>query len=165
MGDDQNWAKLVSYLYNSETGRLQAPLYEPYDPRGLNSNHEFVNKLNLDRKDAADALFQVVEFGLIELTYEGTETIGPSELEFNMFEENNPDRNYPLHMYAVGLSEKGFDVAHQRAIQNRQEKKEEEFRSFQKINNLLVMMFTVILGVSASIQAILAYHDASASVP
>lgn len=157
MTTERNWAKVIDYLYDNQTGLVMAPRYHGGDSSELDPEHEFVQELELDSKEASDALFQAIEFGFLEMKAANREKIGPNELEFDMLREHYRGRERPLREYTLGLSEKGFNIAHERDLR----KREENYKSFQKLNGLTVMLFTVILATSVLTQTVLSFPEAT----
>lgn len=136
--EDPDWAKIISYLYESRTGRVEAPIYELGETSGITANHPFVEELDLTRKKATDALFQANEFGFLELTHQTEGTIESDNLVFDMFKPKYPKRDSDLGEYALRLSKKGFDVAHEREVKQNQTE-----------NSQAIIILTIVLAFAA----------------
>jgi hypothetical protein len=144
--EDPDWAKIISYLYESETGRVQAPIYERGETSGITGSHPFVEELDLTRKEAADALFQANEFGFLELTHQSEGVIESEDLVFDMFKPKYPKRDSDLHEYALRLSKRGFDVAHER-----------EMKQNQSRINVSIAILTTFLVMGSTLQGVSAF--------
>lgn len=153
MDSEPHWAQIISYLYRSETGRVPAPVYQwNEDPPGINDEHSFVTELGLSRQEAAKALFHATDNGFLELIFtpksDSPENIDGENLEFDMFRATHPRRSHSLQKYALVLSRKGFEIAHEREM-NIQRRKHEDI---QRNLNKLVAAFTLLLGFSVALQ-------------
>lgn len=158
MVDEPNWSKLIKYLYNDETGRVMVPTYITEEDK-LNEDHPFIEDLSWEQGNPSDALFQAVEFGFLEVRHFSGTHFDSQELSFDMFKDSRPPFE-PKQEFSLGLSEKGFDVAHEREQLNLQEK----HRSYQNFNQTITTLFTVFLGTGILTQTLLMLLGRSLSV-
>ena len=117
-----NWAKVLNVLYNEEDS-----LYREFEG-GLSETHDLVTKSGLDSDRVEDALVFLRDQGLVEQSSAGNKRAQTGELQSTHIE------------YA--LTQKGFEVAHNREMNLRQEK-----------HDRVISAFTVFLGLSAIFQA------------
>lgn len=137
---EPNWAKIIGYLYHSRTGRVEPPIYERGESHGVIRSHPFVEELDLSKKEAANALFQANEFGFIELKHHKEGIIKAENLKFDMFKKGSPELNSDLAEYALRLSNKGFDVAHDREQNKEQKSINKDIRNLTKIIALTAIL-------------------------
>lgn len=135
--DEPDWAKVLEVLYNEEDS-----VYREIEGE-LSSSHDLVEKSELTVDEVNSALVFLREQGLVE-----QEGVGQRVTK-------NEEEQWTHIKYE--LKEKGFDVAHERELRKKQQNLTEE----QKEATDTLADFTVILGVTALVQALAAVVSAS----
>lgn len=118
-----DWAQMLNVIY--ENGG-SATYHEPRDG-GLSPENPFIEETRLTEEEVHEAVDLLRNASLVRNVRTGG---GSGEI------------------VSLGLTEKGFDVAHERMIQERQER-----------HDRVIAGFTVVLGVAALIQALKAIYE------
>lgn len=131
MMSESNWARLLSELYNREES-IKIPLQEESHDLSM----EDIRNENLEdfqQEELETSIDFLAENGMIEYHYDGKE-------------HRNDSPDYQV----LQITTKGFDVAHDRELQ----KSQQELSRDNKQINQGIMVLTVILALSALIQAV-----------
>jgi len=123
---EPDWAKVLQYFYQEADSEIQ--FYEGHPAEEL----DVVKDIDIEQDDLKRILNHMEEIGLLE--YKEVPVSVAKEGEY-----------YKTKAANFTLSEKGFDVAHQR-----------ELNKGQKIINRDIRNLTIILAFTASIQALAA---------
>lgn len=122
--EEPDWAKVLSILYAEEDSIYREIKGE------LSESHDLVTESGLETDKVEAALAFLRDQGLVETGGAGHEVPeGGGEARATHIEYE--------------LTEKGFEVAHERELQNKQE-----------TQNRIVAAFTVLVGISALVQAV-----------
>jgi hypothetical protein len=121
--DDPEWVKVLRVLYREED-KLHREIKGE-----LSESHKLVKESGLKTEEVDHALWFLREQGLIE-----QEGVGHKELDTGEAQSTHIEYE---------LTEKGFDVAHDRELRNQQE-----------THNRVLAAFTVLVGISALVQAV-----------
>lgn len=121
---DPDWAKVLSALYAEEDSVYREIKGE------LSESHDLVTESGLQTKNVDGALAFLRDQGLVDTEGAGHEV---------------PESGGEARSTHIGyeLTEKGFEVAHERELQNK-----------QATQNRIVAAFTVLVGISALVQAV-----------
>ena len=114
-----NWTEILHLMYEQNIDSPSA---------NIDENHPFATKSSLGIDEAEDAVNKLTEWGLLEMKV--------------IHEGYNKLEKVPIE-YGYELTEKGFDVAHERELKEESQK-----------TNFSLMALTAILALTALIQAI-----------
>jgi hypothetical protein len=127
---EPNWSQVLTTLYQSEQS------FELQSIDNVRSTHPLVKRTNLEADEVRKSLRFLSNQGLVELSRTSIATPPPEPGE----EVEHVD------YYIVRLAPEGFSVAHDREIGLR-----------QSASNRAVALLTGILGLTALVQAVIAY--------
>lgn len=122
--EEPDWAKLLRYLYENQ-GLLYVTASAPEHP--VEVNEQFFDKLR-EQMDFSDQLDADAVFANMLRNLD----------DLDMIEWEQDENSSALH-----LQPKGFEVAHERELRNQQE-----------THNRILAAFTVLVGISALVQAV-----------
>jgi hypothetical protein len=125
----KEWQKVLNAMY--EHGLVWSV------DADIDESHPAVKETDLSEERAKEALSFLSEAGLIGRIQAGAKADYPREMTVGISEEA---RRRGTH---IGLTTEGFNVAHERELRNQQE-----------THNRILAAFTVLVGISALVQAV-----------
>lgn len=125
--DEPDWAQILSLLY-----RVGEKVEAPHQLDELPSDHELVQRSELDPAEIKDALVFLRDQGLIEMNVQA--------------DTNDTGTEVVSRYRTLQLKPDGFNVAHER-----------ELSLQENASNVAVAALTLVLGLTALVQVVVAY--------